>query len=860
MNENLKGLTGYYFKDSQFSDLSIIAPTVGSTLLFSKDSLKGMKCLENQIQSIRWIGFIKANQTGKYVISSDSKNCMIEINNNVLDSTSSINLTTGKFYRIRIEQLLDTPIILKDYLGIKLYWKIDDNDKTLIPLTNMIEPEYSDMNDDYRFIPNDNMFNSSSILSRASVAIIDSDNDGIPDSQEINGYTVKDKIIVDWDESYSELGLKKYVSNPYKARTANDPYTDKEKVLGNIDPSVSLIARDPLIAAYPIIRVSMENLLVTKNSTITGESGSSMAKAVTTGQTQSNTAGTEISGEIGFEGFPNFKITASANYSHTWETSNSVEDTTGTSFTKGLSINSGEAAYINPNVRYYNTGTAPVYNLSPSITLTLNGGSIASIKAQPNQIGGYINPGQNYPAKNLPPLAFNTMDPLSTQLIAIDYGQLQEIDKGTSIDISVPQFTGNFAKYDSDGNIVTSNNSWTPYLGQMESSTSTMILETKYATKEVRIAARNSKDSTDNTPEITVLEALQKAFNIQLKGEDIYFEGITLPAGAEISIFMDDYTKNEMDEQLKTMQIKNFLYCKIRPRMNITITAKEASSLIAENKTYRILSYLDDKKCMKVDTTNGVNKVVINELTNESNEKWTVKFNPSTNLYTINNLATNAPLCFDSASGDDILRSKNINSINDKSWSLEDAGYNSYYFKIKSNLSKVADLTNQNTTNNTPIILCDKNGGRHQKWVFQEWSHMKIKECIDVTQNYTSSKISDIKGIERTDNHGNIPSYVVRDFSFKVKNVDSRKYTVKLLSQTLAVPPYYIKCVATLGSISKTAQQSAGGYWNTNVFEFDFPVNENVNEDLLINITSYLNSDYVTDPYYIYMYSVYVED
>lgn len=853
MNKNLKGLTGYYFKDKQFSDLSIIAPTIDDVLLFSKDSLKGMKCLESEIQSVRWIGFIKASQTGKYLISSDNSNCKIMIDNTILDNNSIINLCAEKFYRIRIEQLLDKPTMLKDYTGINLYWKIDDNEKTLILLSNMFQAEYSDMDEYNKFIPNENMF---SIINRNQDINLDSDNDGIPDAQEINGYTAKNNIIIDWDESYSELGLKKYVSNPYKPRTANDPYTDKEKVLGNIDPSVSLIARDPLIAAYPIIRVSMEDLLVTKNSTITGETGSTMSKATTTGYTQSNTAGVEISGEVGFTGFPNFTITASANYSHTWETNNSVEDTSGTSFTNGLSIEYGEAAYINPNVRYYNTGTAPVYNLKPTITLTLDGGSIASIKAQSNQTSGYLNPGQNYPDKNLPPLAFNTLDPLSTQLIAIDYEQLQEVDKGTSIGISVPQFDGNFAKYDSSGNISTTG-VWAPYLGQIESSTATFILETKYGTQEVKVAARNSKDNTDYTPEITILEALDKAFNIKLAGDDFYFEGITLPASAKISIFMDDYTKNELTNQLENMELKNFLYCIIRPKMNITITAKEESTIIDENKTYRILSYLDNKKCMDVNIENSDNKVTINELTNEDSQKWKLKFDPLNNLYTINNLSTNTSLSFDKSYGDNILRTKKTSSINDKTWDLEDAGYDSYYFKLKSNLNKVATLSN--TTNNTPIILTDKNDERNQKWLFQEWSHIKIKEYIDAINNHNSSKISDIKGIQLVANHGNIRSYVVRDFSFKVKNIDSRKYSIKLLSQVAGVPPYHIKCVATLGSTSKTITQNADGYWNTNIFEFDFPENENIHEDLTVNITAYLNSNYDTSQYNLYMYSVYVE-
>ncbi|MDT2276234.1 hypothetical protein P7H20_17320 [Paenibacillus larvae] len=47
---------------------------------------------------------------------------------------------------------------------------------------------------------------------------------------------------------------------------------------------------------------------------------------------------------------------------HTVDSSN----TSGQDWQHQLELNTGQSAYMNANVRYYNTGTAPVYNLVPT--------------------------------------------------------------------------------------------------------------------------------------------------------------------------------------------------------------------------------------------------------------------------------------------------------------------------------------------------------------------------------------------------------------------------------------------------------------------------------------------------------------
>lgn len=269
---------------------------------------------------------------------------------------------------------------------------------------------------------------------------LDTDNDNIPDAYERNGYTIKDLIAVKWEDSFAEQGYKKYVSNYLEPNTAGDPYTDYEKSAGTFDRAISKEARDLLVAAYPIVGVGMEKLILSTNDHVSTDQGKTVSRATTNSKTDANTVGVSVSA-----GYQNgFTANVTANYSHTTDNSTAVQDSNGESWNKGLQISKSESAYINANVRYYNTGTAPMYKVTPTTNLVLDGDTLSTIKAQENQIGNNLSPNDTYPKKGVSPLALNTMDQFSSRLIPLNYEQMKKLDSGKQIKLETTQVSGNF--------------------------------------------------------------------------------------------------------------------------------------------------------------------------------------------------------------------------------------------------------------------------------------------------------------------------------------------------------------------------------------------------------------------------------
>lgn len=612
MSFKIEGLMGYYFKDKYFSQLEFIAPTLEGKLNLDKTGLPEV-CLNKEIAAVRWVGYVTPAETDEYTIFTDTSDCIIQVDDTLLVNSSlepaRITLEAGKEYKLRIEQQLANSIAVKDYQGVVLSWKTNTAQPEVVSDAYLKNPDYSDVSEENDIVPDNNLFAAKKPMTRSAVPEADTvddtrdtDRDGIPDSFEINGYTVINMVVTKWSDDLAEQGYQKYVSNPNKARTANDPYTDFEKVSGRIDPSVSLIARNPMIAAYPIVGVQMEKLIVSKSATITGQTGNSMSKSTSHSCTSTNTLGASISAGVSISIIPTFSMSASVNYSHTWQTTNSVSDTTSQSFTQGLSINTGESAYINPNIRYYNSGTAPVYNVSPNTTIVVGDESIATIQPNQNQIGSYLNPENYYPHQGLAPLALNTMDQFSSRLIPINYNQLQTIDKGGSIQLSTAQFTGQFAKMDINGNLVTTGNDWGPYLGTIESTTASFTLDMQGHAKQVRVAARNPKDPTDTTPLLTVREAVKLAFDIEEKDGAFCYEGMEIPDTSIINIYLDQDTEAQFLKLLNGTGSNNYLDCVISPGMNILVVVKQK-----ENKLVSLIYAREwDRRAVNAYDINGL--------------------------------------------------------------------------------------------------------------------------------------------------------------------------------------------------------------------------------------------------------------
>ncbi|OUB12160.1 hypothetical protein BK708_28475 [Bacillus thuringiensis serovar yunnanensis] len=101
-----QGLTGAFFGDQEFSAL-LLAKQKGSFEVAKKD-IQGLLNEKQTIQSVRWVGFVKPNQTGEYTFSTSAdQNVRMKIEGkNVMEQASmkdKVHLEKNKFYPITIE-------------------------------------------------------------------------------------------------------------------------------------------------------------------------------------------------------------------------------------------------------------------------------------------------------------------------------------------------------------------------------------------------------------------------------------------------------------------------------------------------------------------------------------------------------------------------------------------------------------------------------------------------------------------------------------------------------------------------------------------------------------------------------------
>ncbi|PFN17570.1 binary toxin-like calcium binding domain-containing protein [Bacillus cereus] len=570
------GLVAYYFKDSSYKELSSIQVEKDSTL-FKKQEIKTN---QQPVQSIRLIGKIKPTQNGEYAfsISSNDANTIIQINGQTVlqegKKNTPIHLEKNKNYDIKIEYRSKQEV----NSNIQLFWSKDGEKKELIPQNQLLLPDFKaqekviDEQSHTLLLPKHTLFNSAS-----DSGLADTDKDGIPDEWEATGYTFKDQQIVKWDDAFLTQGYKKYLSNPNKIRTVADPYTDFEKVIGYMPAATKDEARDPMVAAYPAVGVGMEKFFFSKNENVSDGTSGTISKSVT--DTNSTTNGVDVSAELGWS--KGWSLKGSLKYSHSWTNSTAIQDTESESWSKQIGINTAESAFLNANVRYYNAGTAPIYDLRPTTNFVFDksGTSIATITAGSNQIGNSLAPSDTYPKREQAPISLDKANEAGTMKISINAEQLDALQQGTdTLSLETTQNKGQYGILDENGNLVTdTSKQWDPVRTNIDAVTGAITLDygTGKDSLERRVAAKNENDPEDKTPEITIREAIKKAFDTtELDGRLYYTDAkgnkvcIDEPT---INIVTDDNTKKQIEQQLEQMQDKKIYNAKWKRGMKITL-------------------------------------------------------------------------------------------------------------------------------------------------------------------------------------------------------------------------------------------------------------------------------------------------
>lgn len=586
-------MLGYYYFDNKLKKPAFIGMAAYNSGELSLDT-EGLSSEEKNIKSARWLGSIEIEKEDNYFFSvSDNKSVTLMINEEkVIYNEESKSLFLKKGFH-DIEIICESDFSNNSTLSLEFTVTAENGNKNFNQII-LFPPEFSSDDRSKKIIPEIGIKKNA----RRDSSYIDSDDDGIFDDWEVNGYTVVNRIVKPWDESLEDSGYKKYISNPNHAHTSRDPYTDLEKVLGDVDEGMSWEARDPMVAAVPAISVGMEKIILSKNITTGNEEGNTASREVGSSTVSSNTEGIDASVSIAWP--PSASVTG--HFSHTSSQSVDVKSNNGESLSSSISLNQGETANLNATIRYYNNGTGVIYDLKPTVNFILGKDTISTISSQNNQMASSLSPKSTYPDRRLNGISLNTLDEFSSRLIPLNYEQVRSIDTGQKLRIETTQFSGQFVKRSSTGGTIYGG-SWDMYLPQIRSTTAGITLDVGDGESiERRIATKNSKDPNDRTPVLTLKDAIMKGFDLNNNDTDLTYTSLNDNKSlsldeSKVYFIMDTQTQRELERQKKENKIENIYDAKIFPEMNVHIIPKELiGELVQSVYNSKSITKISDKK------------------------------------------------------------------------------------------------------------------------------------------------------------------------------------------------------------------------------------------------------------------------
>jgi len=287
---------------------------------------------------------------------------------------------------------------------------------------------------------------------------VDTDGDGIANYLEYYGYThdFMTGRFVAWN---GDPDVVHYVTDPLQPSTDQDAYSDATEASGTLlDPSVEDPGADPLVPAYPNIVVELTGYTVTLNEDIEITQEESLEKGRTwTRETAKSYSETdESSWQAGVEGTigkePSVKV--SANYGEKWSGTNSTSTsvavgesvTTTQNWSMARSMNPTDAARIKLFLKVHNRGTAPLSNLSPTLTMKIGGLNVATFEPGSSQVHMLV-PGATYPADVGVYWTVSTMADNSP--LSLTMTELRALERGAPVSITVTQIRGDVMRLSS---------------------------------------------------------------------------------------------------------------------------------------------------------------------------------------------------------------------------------------------------------------------------------------------------------------------------------------------------------------------------------------------------------------------------
>lgn len=584
-----RGMNGYYFYDKEQQELAYFNENNPSELAPHLKETSKLLNPGKTIQSAYWTGVLNTQEDGFTLDTSDNEHISLYVNGQKSieqkKEISNPKLEKGKKYDVALvwegEKLPDS---------ISLFLVNDQKQKR-----TLTEKDW--------FIPKSEIEAKEqaqrSIASGKEVpkGAVDSDGDGIPNLLEMGGYLVDvysgNYAAVPWMET-AHQGLTRYTSSPQKWSTTSDPYSDFQKVSGKIDNTVSKETRNPLIAAYPIITTEMEQVILSKNITVITSQGGNSENSVTTNVSNSITRGihTNFSSSMNaslFDLGSGLSASFGTSHSSTATLGHSNTSSQGQNWSESIQMNAADTAYLGATVRYRNIGTAPIYEVRPTISMVLGGNqTLATLVAKENQMGNTLTPGAQYPSKGHAGILFNKSDDFNSTPVIMNKDQVDLLAKTETLRMDTLQTEGKVGIQDDTGQIFITNNKWSTYLPQIDNSTARIILDDGKDQIERRIAATDPTVPIEQTiPVMNLEEALKLLYNINRDNNgNFFYEGEQLAEKDAFNLVMDKNTEKEFVKQLNTMGAnKDIFKVELRAKMNLLVRPmlKDISSVKINN-------------------------------------------------------------------------------------------------------------------------------------------------------------------------------------------------------------------------------------------------------------------------------------
>lgn len=368
---------------------------------------------------------------------------------------------------------------------------------------------------------------------------VDSDGDSIPNNLELDGFRFNIGI-GSIEACDPETDDPCYVTDPLSWSSDGDPYSDFQEASGvNMDASVQVPYNNPLVAAYPVIEVFLNQYSFTSNATITDESGQTLSSgesftsSVETTASVSVTVGTSASVTDGF----GVSAEATASYSETNSYSSEVTSGKELSWETATSTNLNEAGTLSLSLFARNSGGATALDVIPTFNIYIGHDLVATVRPD-FPFRQSLAPGEEsaplVPIVNGEPLAVN-----------LTFDRLQALQTGAPVVIEVVDIEANIQRWrpeDSNWECGTGETcSWTSFQNQILPRTLRLLVDFGYSgdpNADVPFQFRGNPfeyrvytGSPSTNPEFTLREILEIVdYDMTQSGGQVNIEGRPYPS------------------------------------------------------------------------------------------------------------------------------------------------------------------------------------------------------------------------------------------------------------------------------------------------------------------------------------------